>query len=36
MVRVLQERYGLKRREDATRGEVTEETTEPEQVGFAW
>ena len=36
MVRVLQERYGLKRREDATRAEAKEETTEPEQVGFAW
>ena len=36
MVRVLQERYGLTRREDANRTEVTEETTEPEQVGFAW
>jgi DNA repair photolyase len=36
MVRVLQERYGLKRREDATRGDVMEETTGPEQVRFAW
>jgi hypothetical protein len=38
MVRVLQERYGLTRREDAEdKDRPTEiETSEPEQVGFAW
>jgi DNA repair photolyase len=36
MVRVLQQRYGLVRREDANRAEVMEEANEPEQVGFRW
>lgn len=39
MVRVLQERYGLVRREDANERETTAETGAPadaEQVGFSW
>ena len=38
MVRVLQERYGVTKREDADAGRVPPETEqdEPEQVGFAW
>ena len=37
MVRVLQERYGMARREDAA-GSAPEEPAvdEPEQVGFRW
>jgi len=36
MVRMLQQRYGLTRREDVTRTTQPEEVQEPEQVGFAW
>ena len=36
MVRVLQDRYGVAKREDAGRGDDDIETGEPEQVGFAW
>jgi DNA repair photolyase len=37
MVRVLQERYGLARREDAAGpAEVADTSAEPEQVGFRW
>jgi DNA repair photolyase len=37
MVRVLQDRYGVAKREDADRGDDGEmKTGEPEQVGFAW
>ncbi len=37
MVRVLQERYGLTKREDASaKGAAAENASEPEQVGFAW
>ena len=39
MVRVLQERYGVIRREEATTGATTEKVTapaDPEQVGFAF
>jgi DNA repair photolyase len=37
MVRVLQERYGLNKREDRTgSGEPTDGVAEPEQVGFAF
>jgi hypothetical protein len=40
MVRVLQERYGLTKREDAGEtndaGEGLAPTIDPEQVGFAW
>lgn len=36
MVRVLQERYGVTKREDAEREDDEIETGEPEQVGFAW
>ena len=36
MVRVLQQRYGLKRREQEEPDPVTSEKLEPEQVGFAW
>jgi DNA repair photolyase len=38
MVRLLQERYGLNRRENVARAETAkpEGITEPEQVGFAW
>ena len=35
MVRVLQTRYGLNKREQEERPEVSE-PTEPTQVGFAW
>jgi len=36
MVRVLQQRYGLTKREDAEERTSEKETTDPEQVGFAW
>ena len=38
MVRVLQQRYGLTKREDAEAKETPEATeiSEPEQVGFSW
>jgi len=37
MVRVLQQRYGLTKREEAAgTGARTESASEPEQVGFAW
>jgi DNA repair photolyase len=39
MVRVLQERYGLTRREETNKGSDSHEPEplkEPEQVGFAW
>jgi hypothetical protein len=37
MVRVLQQRYGLHKREDAeTRTDGQSATVDPEQVGFAW
>jgi DNA repair photolyase len=36
MVRMLQQRYGLTRREDATQAAVEDQKNEPEQVGFAW
>jgi DNA repair photolyase len=36
MVRVLQQRYGLTKREDANREKPVEAPTEEEQVGFAW
>jgi hypothetical protein len=38
MVRVLQQRYGLTKREDAEDKDrpAEIETSEPEQVGFAW
>jgi DNA repair photolyase len=36
MVRVLQERYGLSRRETAGGPDAPEDTTGPEQAGFAW
>jgi DNA repair photolyase len=37
MVRALQQRYGLTRREDANDRDTTEtDVKEPEQVGFAW
>ena len=36
MVRMLQERYGLSRRETEVGTEGPEDTTGPEQVGFAW
>ena len=36
MVRVLQERYGLTRREDANVPAEPGAITEGEQVGFAW
>jgi DNA repair photolyase len=36
MVRVLQERYGLIRREDANRPPESAAPADPEQVGFAW
>jgi DNA repair photolyase len=37
MVRALQQRYGLTRREDANNRDTTEtDVKEPEQVGFAW
>ncbi len=37
MVRVLQERYGLRRREEANRSAAdVEDDAEPEQVGFSW
>jgi hypothetical protein len=35
MVRVLQDRYGLTRREDIGNSEP-ETVAEPEQVGFSW
>ena len=36
MVRVLQERYGLTRREDVRHSATSEPALEPEQVGFKW
>ena len=36
MVRVLQQRYGLSKREDASPVGAVEARTETEQVGFAW
>jgi DNA repair photolyase len=36
MVRVLQQRYGLTRREDAEAAAEVATTIDPEQVGFAW
>jgi DNA repair photolyase len=36
MVKALQERYGLNRREDATTKEEAPDVQEPEQVGFAF
>jgi DNA repair photolyase len=36
MVRVLQDRYGLSRRESAEETPQPHEVKEPEQVGFAW
>ncbi len=37
MVRMVQERYGLRRREDASRDALDpEDDAEPEQVGFSW
>jgi len=41
MVRLLQQRYGIAKREDATHdtgadGPAPPEHAEPEQVGFAW
>ena len=37
MVRVLQQRYGLTKREDAAgKGAAAENASAPEQVGFAW
>ena len=36
MVRMLQERYGLSRRDTAGGTDGSGEATEPEQVGFAW
>jgi len=36
MIRVLQERYGLTRREDIRSSEGSKAASEPEQVGFRW
>jgi len=36
MVRVLQERYGLMKREDLRNSAASEPAAEPEQVGFKW
>jgi DNA repair photolyase len=36
MVRTLQQRYGVTRREDAQKLPESNAATEPEQVGFAW
>jgi DNA repair photolyase len=36
MVRVLQERYGLTKREDIRSSAASEPAAEPEQVGFKW
>jgi DNA repair photolyase len=36
MVRTLQQRYGVTRREDAQKPPESNATMEPEQVGFAW
>jgi DNA repair photolyase len=36
MVRTLQQRYGVKRREDAQKPPESNAPVEPEQVGFAW
>jgi DNA repair photolyase len=36
MVRALQERYGLTRREDVSTSSEPDEIKEPEQVGFGW
>ena len=36
MVRMLQQRHGLTRREDVIRTTQPDEAQEPEQVGFAW
>jgi hypothetical protein len=36
MVRVLQDRYGLKKREDLGNSAETAVAAEPEQVGFRW
>lgn len=36
MVRVLQERYGLTKREDIRNAAASEPAAEPEQVGFRW
>src|SRR5207248_11639986 len=36
MIRVLQERYGLNRRENAVRENRDDQPREAEQVGFAW
>ena len=36
MVRVLQERYGLMKREDADREQAVTKRPRAEQVGFAW
>lgn len=36
MVRVLQQRYGLLKREESVREPPESETRQPEQVGFAW
>ena len=36
MVRVLQDRYGLKKREDLGSSADAEVAAEPEQVGFKW
>jgi hypothetical protein len=36
MVRVLQDRYGLKKREQIESPAASEADTEPEQVGFRW
>jgi DNA repair photolyase len=37
MIRLLQQRYGIERREDANRDAgPADETNRPEQVGFAW
>jgi hypothetical protein len=35
-VRVLQDRYGLRKRKDAAHNLPEVSTTEPEQVGFSW
>jgi hypothetical protein len=36
MVRMLQQRHGLTRREDAQKEREADVPAEPEQVGFAW
>jgi hypothetical protein len=36
MIRVLQNRYGLSKRENAVRENRADEKREAEQVGFAW